>query len=294
MPPKRGRGRGRPRGTVPVSSGSRARDEPEIGSNSAPNMEDNQNLQDELKQQIREEVQQEFAAREELLRQELMDIRRRLDERPAVLLGPPAIGVREEQIRRQEIRRVIPEGGVTMFNFLKLGLPEFHGEDGEDPGEFAEQIEKVVKRLPCSDAWAIELVGLLLKGNAWTWFKDHIEGLIYNDAPIDWEQFRQKLTIEFLSTGERENRMMKFERLQQRGSSVAEYAKEFQNLCKYAKVIVPTEEAKINRFRRGLTAHLYSTLAAGRYTSLSELIDTAKQIEMKYKEERKKRDQRQK
>ena len=50
------------------------------------------------------------------------------------------------------------------------------GEDGEDPQIFLRKIEKVIKRLPCSDAKAIELVGRKLKDNAWDWYEQNIEG----------------------------------------------------------------------------------------------------------------------
>ena len=40
------------------------------------------------------------------------------------------------------------------------------GEDGEDPQGFLREIEKVIKRLPYSDAKVIKLVGMKLKDNA--------------------------------------------------------------------------------------------------------------------------------
>ena len=55
--------------------------------------------------------------------------------------------------------------------FLKLRTPKFRGEEGEDPQEFLEEIEMVVKRLPCSDARAIELVRMIMKGKAWDWYQ---------------------------------------------------------------------------------------------------------------------------
>ena len=42
---------------------------------------------------------------------------------------------------------------------------------GEDPQRFLREIEKVIKRLPSSDAMAIELVGMKLKDNAWDWYE---------------------------------------------------------------------------------------------------------------------------
>ena len=38
------------------------------------------------------------------------------------------------------------------------------------------EIEKFVKRLPCTDAKAIELVSMKMKDNAWDWYEQNIEG----------------------------------------------------------------------------------------------------------------------
>ena len=58
------------------------------------------------------------------------------------------------------------ESTVSLRNFLRYNTSEFTGEDGEDPQGFLRETEKVIKRLPCSDAKAIELVGMKLKDNA--------------------------------------------------------------------------------------------------------------------------------
>ena len=50
------------------------------------------------------------------------------------------------------------------------------GEDGEDPQRFLRETEKVIKRFPCSDAKAIELVGMKLKDNGWDWYEQNVEG----------------------------------------------------------------------------------------------------------------------
>src|SRR5262249_40507842 len=107
----------------------------------------------------------------EALRQEVIELRRELQEMrqarqpppvpspvpepaPAIPVPPPPVRV-DEPVVRQEDRRGIDEGGVSMFDFLKLGLPEFKGEIGEEPQDFIKQVDKVIRRLPCSDARAI-------------------------------------------------------------------------------------------------------------------------------------------
>ena len=58
---------------------------------------------------------------------------------------------------------------------MRYNTPEFKGKDGEDPQGFLRETEKVIKRLQCIDAKAIELVGMKLKDNAWDWYEQNIE-----------------------------------------------------------------------------------------------------------------------
>ena len=68
------------------------------------------------------------------------------------------------------------EGIVSLLEFLRYNTLKFMGEDGEDPQGFLREIDKVIKRLPCTDAKAINLVGMKLKDNAWDWYEQNIEG----------------------------------------------------------------------------------------------------------------------
>ena len=98
------------------------------------------------------------------------------------------------------------ESTVSLREFLRYNTLEFTGEDGEDPQGFLREIEKVIKRLPCSDAKAIELVGMKLKDNAWEWYEQNIEGQLQSENPPTWIEFRQAMMDEFLPQVERERR----------------------------------------------------------------------------------------
>ena len=73
--------------------------------------------------------------------------------------------------------------------------------------------------------------------------------------------------------------------------SVAEYAREFLRLSKYASYVIPIEVVQIERFRTGLIASLYKNLLAMEFATLSKLIDKAKLWEIRDKEERQEREQ---
>ena len=67
---------------------------------------------------------------------------------------------------RTAVRERPKEHTVSLQKFLTYNTSEFMGEDGEDPQGFLRETKKVIKRLPCSDAKAIELVGMKLKDTA--------------------------------------------------------------------------------------------------------------------------------
>src|SRR5262249_2605248 len=119
------------------------------------------------------------------------------------------------------------------------------------------------------------------------WFQRNIEDQLYGENPPTWEMFKQAMMDEFLSPSERQNRAFQFERLRQMYSmSVLEYAKEFIQLSKYAQNILPTEVARVERFRAGLIPPLYNALVATEFPTLFRIIDKAKMWEVKDKEMR--------
>ena len=67
---------------------------------------------------------------------------------------------------RKVARTMMGEGEVSLKDFLNYCTLEFRGKLGEDPQEFLEKTEKVIKRLPCSSTKAVELVGMRMKENA--------------------------------------------------------------------------------------------------------------------------------
>ena len=60
----------------------------------------------------------------------------------------------------------------------------------------------------------------------------------------------------------------------------------------YAPYIILTKATRMERFRKGLITPLYITLAAAKFPTLSRLIDKAKLLEARHKEDKAEREQR--
>ena len=70
-----------------------------------------------------------------------------------------------------------------------------------------------------------------------------------------------------------------------------DYAREFIKLSKYAQYMVPTKAMKVKRFKAGLVTPLYNALVAVEFSTLSKVVDTAKQLEARHREDREEREQ---
>ena len=122
----------------------------------------------------------------------------------------PAAPIAEPRVAAKERPR---EHTVSLWEFLTYNTPEFTGEDGEDSQGFLRETEKVIKRLPCSDGKAIELMGMKLKDTVWDWYEQNIEGQLQSEHLPTWIDFRQAVMDEFLPQAERERRATQFEKL---------------------------------------------------------------------------------
>ena len=111
----------------------------------------------------------------------------------------PAAPIAEPRVAARERSR---EHTISLWEFLTYNTLEFMGEDGEDPQGFLRETEKVIKRLPCFDAKAIELVGMKLKDTVWDWYEQNIEGQLQSEHPPTWTDFRQAVMDEFLPQAE--------------------------------------------------------------------------------------------
>src|SRR5262249_32795832 len=97
--------------------------------------------------------------------------------------APPAYAPPPAYVPRRMNRRVLDDEGISVSEFFKLQTPEFMGGQDEDPQEFLNETEKMIRPLRCSDTRLIELVGIKLKRNAWDWFQRNIEEQLYGDHP---------------------------------------------------------------------------------------------------------------
>ena len=113
---------------------------------------------------LRQEIQ-ELRAENRALTREVDQVRQQVPF-PVPPAPAPAPPQPPAQVPRRVARRMLDEEGLSLQKFLRFKTPEYHSEEGYGPPYSLEEIEKVVRRLSCSDARVIELVGMKMKNNA--------------------------------------------------------------------------------------------------------------------------------
>ncbi|OWK25853.1 hypothetical protein AJ87_00290 [Rhizobium yanglingense] len=92
-----------------------------------------------------------------------------------------------------------------------------------------------------------------LKGDAGFWWKNMKS--IRNVQGMTWEQFTQLFFEKYFSETDRTNKVIEFTQLRQTGS-VADYARRFESLSRFAMYLVSTDKTKIHHFVQGLKVEI--------------------------------------
>ncbi|XP_075076877.1 uncharacterized protein LOC142163486 [Nicotiana tabacum] len=121
-----------------------------------------------------------------------------------------------------------------------------------------------------------------------TWYETVLLGRPEGAPPLTWDEFTKLFKNHFLPDSLMQQYARDFERLVQTPDmDVSTYNTKFCKLAIYAPHLVPTEEARVQRFVDGLVSRLYTAVALQMKTlSYSNVVDLARKIENKGREER--------
>ncbi|XP_070014647.1 uncharacterized protein [Nicotiana sylvestris] len=147
---------------------------------------------------------------------------------------------------------------------------------------------KALRALGCSSERAVDLAAYKLEDMANTWYETVLLGRPPGAAPLTWDEFTKLFKNHFLPDSLMQKYARDFERLVQTPDmDVSTYNTKFCKLAIYAPYLVPTEEARVQKFVDGLVGRLYTTVAPQMKTlSYSDVVDLARKIENKGRDER--------
>nr|XP_009776764.1 PREDICTED: uncharacterized protein LOC104226447 [Nicotiana sylvestris] len=152
---------------------------------------------------------------------------------------------------------------VSLQEFLKLKSPKFTGSNSSvDPQSFLDGTLKALRAFGCSSERVVELATYKLEDMVNTWYETVLLGRPAGAAPLTWDEFTKLFKNNFLPN-----------------SLMQKYARDFE--------IVPTKEARVQRFIDGLVGRIYTAVAPQMKTSsYSDVVDLARNIENKGRDER--------
>ena len=96
---------------------------------------------------------------------------------------------------------------------------------------------------------------------------------------MTWVAFKKLFLRKYFPQVERDARREEFEKLLQRGMTVAQYEAQFTELSRHAEYMVDTEEKKVSRFLRGLRPNIQSQLIMLMLTEYSDAVNRALLVE---------------
>ena len=151
------------------------------------------------------------------------------------------------------------EGSALLEKFLKLHPLVFKGElDPFSVEGWLKKLTKIFEAMQVSDEKKLILVPYILEDEAYFWW-DMITRTEDMDT-MSWSGFEKLFLAKYFPEVEREARREEFERLLQRGLTMAQYEVKFTELSRHAKDMVDTEEKKVRRFLKGLRPPIHDQL----------------------------------
>lgn len=111
---------------------------------------------------------------------------------------------------------------------------------------------------------------------------------LIGNVELEWEEFKQLFLEEFISETSQEKMREEFSQLEQEDSSVADYAKKFTTLARFALDLLVVESRKAKRFIFGLTPAIRCQIPDRGDMALSDVIEATKMQEY-YKEDKAKK-----
>ncbi|XP_070030091.1 uncharacterized protein [Nicotiana sylvestris] len=151
---------------------------------------------------------------------------------------------------------VLPADAVArLLNVLEALVPTQGGSFNNlaDPQSFLDGTLKALRALGCSSERDMELAAYKLEDMANTWYEMVLLGRPAGAPPLTWDEFTKLFKNNFLPDSLMQQYARDFERLVQTPDmDVSTYNTKFCKLAIYAPHLVPTEEARVQRFVDGL------------------------------------------
>ncbi|XP_020963473.1 uncharacterized protein LOC110265063 [Arachis ipaensis] len=129
----------------------------------------------------------------------------------------------------------------------------------------------------------VEFVTYMLEGEAEHWWQGIQRLLQQDEGDIPWNTFEDEFYKKYFPRAARDAKQMELMQLKQGNTTVAEYARKFDDLCHFSKICqgnpADFEEWKCLKFEGGLCVDLMSSVVPLEIRNFAELVNKCKLVE---------------
>ncbi|KAG5526231.1 hypothetical protein RHGRI_032495 [Rhododendron griersonianum] len=184
-------------------------------------------------------------------------------------------------------RSLTLDKGNTFDRFLKTNPPPFMGTDKPSDAEaWLLQMEKIFDVLGCSEAQKVSFAAYKLQGGAEHWWRSAKQQYKDKQDELVWSNFKKDFEEKYIPPAVKDQMRTEFLALRQGNMSVAEYQQKFDELSRYAGVLVENETDKVWHFQRGLRHDIHWRVSLLDVKTLPKLVTKALTAENDLKEEK--------
>ncbi|XP_057991381.1 uncharacterized protein LOC110639881 [Hevea brasiliensis] len=139
---------------------------------------------------------------------------------------------------------------------MKFWATEFKGTvDPLEAEQWLERMERVYRKLQCTEEMKFEYSVSLLQGDTYGWWKTIPHSLV--EPPVlTWTDFLREFRQKWVPDAYVDKKLQEFLSLRQGDRTIAEYERDFSRLSHYAGSLVSTPRDRCKRFESGLRPSL--------------------------------------
>ncbi|XP_043710279.1 uncharacterized protein LOC122659207 [Telopea speciosissima] len=173
-----------------------------------------------------------------------------------------------------------------MERFLKIQPLTFGGvaKGALQPMRWVKEMEKAFEFLGCTEAQKLQCARYKLQHEAEAWWQTTKPILADAHPELTWELFKEEFFKNYFPSSVRRRKEVEFTELSQGPKSILEYQQMFEELFFFAPEHLKTDKAKARKFEDGLRPSIGHVMVAHKAQSYSEVVQTAKEIEDKQRE----------
>ncbi|XP_031745635.1 uncharacterized protein LOC116406054 [Cucumis sativus] len=155
--------------------------------------------------------------------------------------------------------------------------PTFDGslEDPTKAEMWLSSVETIFNYMRCPEEHRVQCAAFLLRDRGIIWWRTTMRMLGGDVRQITWDQFKDCFYTKFFSANLRDAKSQEFLELKQGYMTVEEYDQEFDMLSRFAPELVSNEQARADRFVKGLRDEIRGFVRALKPTTQAEALRLA-------------------